>query len=339
MADQAPIFNAIPEYRPADGVGLYLSPYVRWIPRLSGALRFHVLMFLMRKFARINPRSTDDLIPLREKMQRDDSRFVRFPAWASRQPELTKGVSSEWVRAAGCDEQRVMLYLHGGAFALRMPNTHAKFAARLSRKTGVRVLLPDYRLAPEHQYPAALEDCVAAYRWLLDQDIDAKQIVVAGDSAGGNLTLCLLLQLAKDGLPQPAAAVALSPATDVTFSLETYRTRAAMDPILPAEKIHLFADAYVTAQHRNDPTASPLHGHYAGIAPILIQVGTNEILLDDSRCVAQRIHETGGRVMCEVWNDMPHVFPIIDLLQESEVAVANIASFIAAKTGWELRGG
>ena len=327
----------MPAYQPADDGGLYLSSYLRWIPRRTGSIWFHCLMFLMRHLARINPKGPEDLIPLRNKFQRLDARFVRLPKWAARQAVLANGVDCEWVRAEGCDEQRVMLYLHGGAFALRMPNTHAKFAAQLSRLLGARVLLPDYRLAPEHKFPAAPDDCVSAYRWLLEQGIAAKQIVVAGDSAGGNLALALLLRLKQEGLPQPAAALALSPATDVNFNLETYRTRAAFDPVLPAEKIHLFADAYVDVQHRKDPTASPLLGEYAGIAPILIQVGTNEILLDDSRCVAQRIHETGGRVMCEVWDDMPHVFPLLDGLKESAVAVANIGYFIAAQTGWPLR--
>jgi acetyl esterase/lipase len=329
-------FNAMPDYVPSDGVGLYLTSYLRWLPRSSGALRYRVMMWLLRRFGRLNLDGGTDLVAMREKLQRKDERMSRVPRWAACSAISAGGVVSEWVQAGAADPGRVVLYLHGGAFAFRFPNTHRAFAARLSRMLRARALLPDYRLAPESMFPEPLDDCICAYRWLLAQGAAAAQIVVAGDSAGGNLALGLLLRLQREGLPQPAAAVVLSPATDASISGGTLVTRAAFDPMLPPEIFPLLIDRCIDPQWRSDPTASPLLGDFAGLAPILIQVGTSEVLLDDARRIAQRIHEGGGHAMCEVWNDMPHVFPLIPYLKESTAAINNIGRFVVAHTGWDI---
>ncbi len=328
-------YNAMPAYRPADREGLYLTSYLRWLPRATGALRFKLLMAILRRFARLNVRADTDLVAMRAKLERKDARTSRIPSWASREQVNCHGVAAEWI-AAQTDPKRVILYLHGGAFAFRFPAVHGAFAARLSRMLRARVLLPDYRLAPEHRFPAPQDDCVSAYRFLLDQGIEPGNIVVGGDSAGGCLTLGLLLRLAREGLPQPGAAFALSPATDVVFGGDTLLTRADVDPILPISALPVLMAAYIDEQWRLDPTASPLLGNFAALAPVLIQVGTSEVLLDDSRRMAQRIHEGGGRVMCEVWTDMPHVFPLLPYFKESDMALANIGRFISAAVGWDM---
>jgi acetyl esterase/lipase len=193
--------------------------------------------------------------------------------------------------------------------------------------------MPDYRLAPEHPYPAALDDACRVYRWLLDQGIQPQKIIVGGESAGGNLTLALLLRLAQAGLPQPAAAFAISPVTDAALTGNTYRTLAAADKILDAAAMPFFRDQYVSPADLKNPFASPLYGGYEGLAPILIQVGTREILLDDGCRAAQRIHESGGQVICEVWEGMPHAFPLLKQLRESALALSNIGRFVLAMPG------
>ena len=328
-------YNAMPAYRPADRDGLYLTSYLRWLPRTTGGLRFRLLMAILRRFGRLNVHADTDLIAMRAKLERKDARTSRIPAWARRDEVNINGMAAEWITAQA-DPARVVLYLHGGAFAFRFPAMHGAFAARLSRMLRARVLLPDYRLAPEYQFPAPQDDCLNAYRFLLDQGIEPGNIVVGGDSAGGCLTLGLLLRLAREGLPQPGAAFVLSPATDVAFGGETLLTRAAMDPMLPTSAFPVLMAAYIDEQWRMDPTASPLLGNFADLAPVLIQVGTREVLLDDSRRMAQRIHEGGGRVMCEIWTDMPHVFPVLPYFKESAMALANIGRFINAAVGWDI---
>ena len=318
----------------ADRLGIDLTSYLRWLPRRSGAWRYHALLFVLGRVMKLRGDSGVDILALRRRLARNDARYFRLPAWATRQAVDTAGVQSEWIAGDHTDPSRIVLYLHGGAFAFRFPNAHGQFAARLGRALRAAVLLPDYRLAPEHRYPAALDDCLAAYRWLLDRGTPPERIVVGGESAGGCLTLGLLLRLAREGLPQPAAAVALSPVTDAELSGETIRTRAAVDPVLPAEMLPLLRDLYLAVEHRRDEGASPLLGRYDGIAPVLIQVGTREVLLDDSLRVAQRIHETGGQVACEVWHDMPHAFPLVALLTESRLAIDHIAGFVATRAGW-----
>jgi acetyl esterase/lipase len=331
----APVDRAPPRYEPLDDRGYWLASYLRWLPRMSGALRYHSLMFVMARALKLGVGKDVDLVEVRDRLARTDARLFRRPAWATRRVVDTGSVVSEWIGGEHADPSRVVLYLHGGAFAFRFPQSHASFAARLGRLLGASFLLPDYRLAPEQRYPAALDDCVAAYRWLLERGTLPGQIVVGGDSAGGCLALGLLLRAAREGLPQPAAAFVFSPVADAQLGGDTIRTNAAIDPVLPADALPILRDAYLDPEHRRDPAASPLLGSYAGIAPVLVQAGTREVLLDDARRVAQRIHETGGAVVCEIWQDMPHVFPLVGLLRESPAALANVVRFVAAHAGWK----
>jgi monoterpene epsilon-lactone hydrolase len=309
---------------------LRLSSYLRWVPRATPSLLLGLVLFVLGKFFRLTAGPNFDPQALRIRLTRIDSRFMRIPGWLRQQWVQADGIQARWINHASVEGGPVLLYLHGGAFTFRLPNAHAIWAGRLSRELRARVLMPDYRLAPEHPYPAAIDDACTVYRWLLSQGIEPHRIVVGGESAGGNLTLALLLRLAHAGLPQPAAAFAISPVTDAALTGDTYRTRAAADPILDAATMPFFRDQYVSIANVADPFVSPIHGHYRGLPPILIQIGTNEILLDDACRAAQRIHESGGRVSCEVWEGMPHAFPLLDVLRESELALSNIGRFVLA---------
>ena len=310
--------------------GLRLSSYLHWVPRATPALLLAIVLFVLGKLFRLSAGPGFDMQALRVRLTRLDSRFFRIPGWLRQQWVQADGVSARWISHASIQEGPVLLYLHGGAFSFRLPNAHAIWACRLSLELRARVLMPDYRLAPEHPYPAAIDDASKVYRWLLDQGIDPQKIIVGGESAGGNLTLALLLRLAHAGLPQPAAAFAISPVTDAGLTADTYHTRASNDPILDAATMPYFRDQYVGIANVTDPMVSPIHGHYRGLPPILIQVGTNEILLDDACRAAQRIHESGGQVSCEVWEGMPHAFPMLNLLRESALALSSIARFVLA---------
>ena len=224
---------------------------------------------------------------------------------------------------------RVILYLHGGAFIVETPRLHGAFVARLAHAAGARALMPHYRLAPENAFPASPDDALAAYRWLLARGHAGRDIVVAGDSAGGNLALGLLQRIVHEGLPVPACAVALSPLTDATFSGESVRRNDGLDPMFTARGFDTLARFIVPDDAmRTWPLASPLFGEMSGLPPLLLQVGSSELLLDDSVRFAQR--HPGTKL--QVWHDVPHVFPLFDFLPESQPALEQIVQFINAAT-------
>jgi epsilon-lactone hydrolase len=221
-----------------------------------------------------------------------------------------------------------LLYLHGGAWCLHLPNVYRKFAATLSLATGMRVLLVDYRLAPEHGYPAAADDCYAVYRSLLEQCDLARPLAVAGDSAGGNLTLVTLMRARDAGLPLPCCAVTLSPATDITLSGPSVRYNADADPMFALGAGDLLPDLYCPGQSRAHPFISPLFGDWRGLPPLHFIAGSTEMLLDDSVRAQDRAVHAGVAASIDVWPDMPHVFALFDWLPETRTAIADIAAFI-----------
>ncbi|MDH5538817.1 MAG: alpha/beta hydrolase [Rhizobacter sp.] len=230
-----------------------------------------------------------------------------------------------WVDPPRVRQDRIVLYLHGGAFVAETPKFHGALVARICGEADARGLMPSYRLAPEHRYPAALDDCLSAYRWLLSQGHAANRIVVAGDSAGGNLTLALLLRARDEGLPLPACAVALSPVADLTFSGDSIRRNDGVDDMFSAELMDALVPVYLADRDlRTHPHVSPLFGDFAGLPPLLLIAGSTELLLDDSVRVAQRC--PGARLM--VWHGMPHVFPGFEFLREAREAVHRIGGFM-----------
>jgi monoterpene epsilon-lactone hydrolase len=235
----------------------------------------------------------------------------------------------EWVLAPGADPDLRLLYLHGGGWVSGSGGSYLPLAADISLAAKCAVLLPDYRLAPEHRFPAGLEDCISAHDWLVANGpsgpIRAKATFIAGDSAGGNLTLATLLALRDRKLQLPAGGIPISAATDFTLASESLRT--VHDPIISARTMPEFRDRYLDQADPRNPLASPVFGDYKGIPPLLIQVGDQEMLLDDSIRVAKKAETDGIPVTLEVWPGMVHVFQIRGL-PESREAIQHIADFI-----------
>ena len=245
------------------------------------------------------------------------------------------GIPGEWLWPTGVDRntdaQGTLLYLHGGGYILGSPDTHRAMVASLVRNANTRALLIDYRLAPEHPFPAGIEDAVKAYRWLLDQGISPDTITVAGDSAGGGLTMALLLSLRDTSTPLPAGAALLSPWTDLAMSGWSHITHRKRDPMISLDGALLAARHYLGATNPTNPLASPLYGRFDGLPPLFIHVGGNEILLDDSLRLADRARAAGVNVEIKVWNGLPHVFQAASFLPEARQALKEIAAFLKAR--------
>jgi acetyl esterase/lipase len=221
-----------------------------------------------------------------------------------------------------------VLFLHGGAYMVGSFRNYGNFTWRFGRATRAGVLAIDYRLAPEHPFPAALEDAFAAYHWLLGRGAVPGRILVAGDSAGGGLTLALLMKLRDDNIPLPAGAVAMSPWTDLAVTGGSMQTNAESDPMLVASEVPRQAQLYLGGANPRDPYASPLYGDARGLPPVLIQVGSDEVLLDDAVRMADKLKVAGGEAELQVWRDMPHVFQLLAaVVPEAQAAVAEIARF------------
>jgi epsilon-lactone hydrolase len=248
-------------------------------------------------------------------------------------PVEIDGMPAEWVLAPGADPDVRLLYLHGGGFVSGSGAFYLAMAAHISAAAQCAVLLPDYRLAPEHPFPAALEDCIQAYDWLTVTGpagaAPARATFIGGDSAGGGLTLAMLLALRDRGLPLPQAGIALSPFTDLTLSGESIRSEADLDPIMHPRCLPDFVTRYVTDSDLRSPLASPLFGDYTGLPPLLIQVGEHEIIRDDSVRVAAKARGDGVDVTLEVWEGMFHVFQSHEpLLPEAGEAIGHIGALI-----------
>lgn len=235
------------------------------------------------------------------------SRSQRLPRGTRVSP--VGDLAAEWVDGPAARPDAAIVYLHGGAFVMGSPATHRELAARLSTAAEARVLSVDYRLAPEFPFPAALEDALTAYRWLLDQGYDAKAVAVGGDSSGGGLALQLLLALRHEGVPMPCAGFFMSPATDwVAFEGSSFRTRAALDPLLTPTQTRHTAGLYVGEPKGSDPLLRPAESCLSGLPPLWIHVGDHEILLSDAQRLAARAVEDGVDVEFKVWPGMWHVF-------------------------------
>ncbi|MBI3798128.1 MAG: alpha/beta hydrolase [Deltaproteobacteria bacterium] len=244
-------------------------------------------------------------------------------------PVNAGGVPAEWVIAPGAAEDHFLLYLHGGGYVLGSINTHREMVSRLSRAAGVRALVLDYRLAPESPFPAAVDDATAAYRWLLSQGAKPACTVIAGDSAGGGLTLATLVALRDAKVPLPAAGVCLSPWADMEGVGASMTSKAKEDPVVQKEGLLGMAKLYLGGADPKTPLAAPLHADLRGLPPLLIQVGSAETLLDDSTRVAERAKMAGVKVDLEVWNEMIHVWQLFaPILPEGQEAIEKIGKFI-----------
>ena len=247
------------------------------------------------------------------------------------EPVVANGVDAAWICAPSAATDRVVLYLHGGGYIMGSLNTHRDLMGRISRAAQTRVLGLDYRLAPEHPFPAAVDDTVAGYRFLLDQGLPPSRLAIAGDSAGGALALAALIAGRDAGLPMPAAAVCLSPFLDLEGTGESITTRADVDPIATPEVIDVWAKAYLAGADPRTPLANPLCADLHGLPALLIQVGDHEVLLDDSTRLAQRAQAAGVDVKLEVWPEMIHRWhSYAAVLPEGQQAIDDIGTFLRA---------
>lgn len=250
-----------------------------------------------------------------------DASFIKIEA---------NGVRAEWTRVPESDNSAVILYLHGGGYILGTVEEYRDFIARLCKAGHVQALSADYRLAPENRFPAAINDAVNTYKWLLSQNIEPNRIIIAGDSAGGGLTLAALLALRDEQVRLPAAAICLSPCTDLAQTGDSIKSKASVDPFLSSEFLSFCYDRYLGVdEDRRNPLASPLYADLTGLPPLLIMVGTSEILLDDSIRFAAKARNFGVPVELVVAEKMIHVWPTFaGIIPEGQESVTSIGHFI-----------
>jgi monoterpene epsilon-lactone hydrolase len=261
-----------------------------------------------------------------------NAQHPNIPRGCSAREEVLGGVRGEWLTADGVQSIGTMLYLHGGAFIACSPTTHRAFTSWFAQQ-GWRVFAPDYRLAPEHPFPAQIDDCVAAYRALLANGVDANRLVVAGDSAGGNLTLTLCLALREQGLPQPAAIALFSPVTDFTLGSESIRSNSKTCAMFSSEIAPTVSAFYLGDHDRRDPLASPYFADLRGLPPMLFQASSDEILRDDSVRMAERAKQAGIETEINLWPVVPHIWQILHRwIPESREALAQAQSFLRLHT-------
>jgi epsilon-lactone hydrolase len=242
------------------------------------------------------------------------------------------GVPAHWLAAPGADTGRVLLFLHGGGFEFGSVRSDGELAARLGRASGMRVLFPEYRLAPEHPFPAAIDDVLAVWRWLrTGHAVGARSIAVAGDSAGGGLAVALLVATRDAGEPMPAAAVLMSPTVDLTSSGASMTERADQDPISTPAMLRQFASDYLAGADPKTPLASPLFAQLAGLPPLLVQVGTADLLLSDSERLAAAAAGAGVDVTLEIGEGLPHVYQLMLGTPEAAEATERTGKFLRAR--------
>jgi monoterpene epsilon-lactone hydrolase len=241
-------------------------------------------------------------------------------------------VPAFWIRPDGVDTDRVILYVHGGAYILGSSQTHLELVHRFAKAASARALSVDYRLLPEHAYPACVDDVFEAYRYLLKEGISPGRIAIAGDSAGGGITLSAALRIRDERLPLPGCLVCFSPWTDFTASGASIQTNASFDAMIDARLIPMLAKLVLSG--RDEVASSPLFADLSNLPALFVQAGSKEVLLDDSRRLAKRYEEAGGSVVLEVWNEMTHVFQSFPtFVPEATRAIEQAGAFVHEKLG------
>ena len=271
---------------------------------------------------------SDGTITEQRTRQEKSVRFLRLPKQIKIHPITDFDISSEWIEPPNAGSG-IILYLHGGAYALGSVNSHRELIARLAVATNCKALAIDYRRAPENPFPAALEDSKKAYSWLLTRGIKASQICIAGDSAGGGLAIATLLALREKGMPLPAGVFCFSPWLDLTLSGDSVIKNMHLDPILSGKILEKYVNYYIGNHHADDPLVSPLFGDLKSLPPIHLQSGRNEILLGDSFRFYERAVKAGVDVNLKIWDDMFHVFQLISFFPETKESLMLVSEFVA----------
>lgn len=294
------------------------------------SFRARLINVLLRRFVKRMWQPGLTIEQIRAHTAGTDRRLARRKVECAIEPVTIAGVAAAWHGATELATQRgTLLYLHGGAWCVHLPALYSTFAARLSAATGMRVLLVDYRLAPEHRFPASSDDCLGVYRALIDSGCAPR--VIAGDSAGGNLSLITLMRARDEQLPLPDCAVLLSPATDLSLGSPSMRYNVQADPMFGDGLKDLFVPLYCPETDPRDPRLSPLFGRWDGLPPLYFVAGSTEILLDDSVRAHDRAQQAGTDSRIDVWPELPHVFPLFAMLPEARQALDDIARFIDAQ--------
>ncbi len=278
--------------------------------------------------------ATAAIADLREEYDRAVEIFP-LPDGVTCEPGSLGGVPGEWLRPEGADAARALLYFHGGGYVLGSTRSHRHMVAALAKGAGVHAFSADYRLAPEHPFPAAVEDGAAVWQGLLESGIDPASAVIGGDSAGGGLTVATLVKARDDGLAMPAGGLCISPWTDMTLEAGSYATKADSDPMVKQNQIERWTGVYLGADtDRRHPWASPLYADLEGLPPLLVQVGSEEVLLDDSVSLAEAARRAGVEVRLSVADEMIHVWHWFDrLLDRAKDGIDEATAFIRARTG------
>jgi monoterpene epsilon-lactone hydrolase len=257
------------------------------------------------------------------------SKVFTIPSDVTVQPVIANGVKAEWTSTPDADPSKVILYLHGGGYVICSLDSHRHLVAEAGRAAGARTLAIDYRLAPEHPFPAPVEDTVAVYRFLLDSGIRPTSIALGGDSAGGGLVVGALLAIREAGLPLPGCGWCISPWVDMEALGESFTDRAAADPTVQKATILMMAQYYLGGANPRHPHAAPLYGDLRGLPPLLIQVGAHETLLDDSIALARKAGAADVPVDLQIWPEMIHIWHIyFPMLSAGRRAIAQAGSFI-----------
>jgi monoterpene epsilon-lactone hydrolase len=287
---------------------------------------------LMRQFREAALGDGGAATPTLEQMRGSDSMMAAMATEPTgvRFDEIDAGgVPAMWVTPEGAPADRAILYLHGGGYVIGSMHSHARMVGHIAKAAGVRALNVDYRLAPEFPHPAAVEDAVKAYRWLLDQGIASERIVISGDSAGGGLTVATLLAIRDQKIPRPAAGVPMSPWIDLEGTGDSMIGNAHLDLVVSSAGLKTMSDMFLNGQSPRDPLAAPLYADYVGVAPLYIQVGDEETLLDDAGRLAERATAAGVEVRIDVFPEMQHVFQMsAGNLPEADEAIARIGECI-----------
>jgi epsilon-lactone hydrolase len=268
------------------------------------------------------------IVEFRERCEKGASRYAKIPKDITIKEQPIEGIKSEWLIPSGADPEKMILYVHGGGYVSGSCNDHRGFVSKFAKFTGVTNLTYEYRLAPEYQFPAALEDSVKVYRWILSSGIKPGNILIAGESAGGGLCLAILLALKEHSIPLPAAAVAISPWTDLTCSGDSYKTKNKVSAA-PLNSWNVFSSYYAGEKDANDPFISPLFGDLSGLPPILINSGVNDELFDDGEQFYSKAKKAGVDITFRAGSGMLHCYPLFaPMFKEATEAMDEIVVFI-----------
>ena len=300
------------------------------------SLRSHLFLFLLkhRQWLRLQWKRPvidfeSSILDLRAQVEQSSSRLGKVPKGIAVTPAVLESPYAEWIRPSEAVDEGCILYLHGGGYVMGSARAHRAIVAKFVQGSGVGALVVDYRLAPEHPFPAALDDALTAYRWLLDQGIPASKIVLAGDSAGGGLCLAALIAARDRNIPLPAAAVALSPWTDLRCTGLSYQRR---DPVAPDGSWTVYAKYYAGGCDPGDPLISPLYAQLDQLPPLFISVGEDEVLLDDATRLAAKARQAGVPVELHIGERMVHCYPVFSpLFPEATAIMARICAFIRSQ--------